>query len=155
MIKPDLKTLLFIFDNENDHLLMQRLNGDGPLKGKYSGLKGDIGLYEDINDAAIRSLGESSGLKISEAVLRGVVKVVGEESKTAVVYFVYETALFSGKLNDHLSVRLKWVDILQIFNLTMEGLVQEIMPRLLDGESFFEGNIHLNGKDEVVSCTIR
>jgi hypothetical protein len=51
--------------------------------------------------------------------------------------------------------RLKWVDILDIFNLQMESLVQEIMPNLLDGESFFEGTILLNSMDEVISSDIR
>lgn len=37
----------------------------------------------------------------------------------------------------------------------MEGLVQELMPNLLNGESFFEGTIHLNDQDEVLSSDIR
>lgn len=110
---------------------------------------------EDMNGAAVRSVQEASGLEVSEAVLRGVVKAVQDESQTATIYFIYESAKFSGELENKLSGRLKWVDILDIFNLQMECLVQELMPNLLDGESFFEGTIHLNSQDELISSDIR
>jgi ADP-ribose pyrophosphatase YjhB (NUDIX family) len=155
MSNPSIQTLSFIFDNETDHILLHQIAEDGPLKRKHSGIKGNISLLEDMNEAAIRSIQEASGLEVSEAVLRGVVKTIDDESQTAVIYLVYESARFSGVLENKLSGRLKWVDILNIFNLQMESLIQEIMPNLLDGESFFEGTIHLNSQDEVVSSDIR
>ena len=155
MSNTSIQTLSFIFDNETDHLLLHQIAEDGPLKRKHSGIKGNIGLSEDINSSAIRSIQDASGLKISEVVLRGVVKVVWDESQTSAIYFVYESALFSGELENKLTGRLKWVDILNIFNLQMESLVQEIMPNLLDGESFFEGTVHLSDSDKVISSDIR
>jgi hypothetical protein len=146
---------MFIFDNKTDHLLLHQIAEDGPLKRKHSGIKGNIGLTEDMNEAAIRSIQEASGLEVSEAVLRGVVKTIQASSGSATVYLVYESARFSGELENKLSGRLKWVDILDIFNLQMESLVQEIMPNLLDGESFFEGTIHLGSQDEVISSNVR
>jgi ADP-ribose pyrophosphatase YjhB (NUDIX family) len=155
MSNPSIQTLMFIFDNKTDHILLHQIAEDGPLKRKHSGIKGNIGLLEDMNEAAIRSIQEASGLEVSEAVLRGVVKSVQYEIQTATIYFVYESAKFSGELENKLSGRLKWVDILDIFNLQMESLVQEIMSNLLDGESFFEGTIHLSSQDEVISSDIR
>ena len=155
MSNPSIQTLTFIFDNKTDHILLHQIAEDGPLKRKHSGIKGNIGLLEGMNEAAIRSIREASGLEVSEAVLRGVVKAIQDESQTSTIYFVYESARFSGVLENKLSGRLKWVDILDIFNLQMESLVQEIMPKLLDGESFFEGTVHLNSQDEVVSSDIR
>ncbi len=155
MSSTSIQSLTFIFDNKTDHILLHQIAEDGPLKRKHSGIKGNIGLLEDMNEAAIRSIQEASGLEISEVVLRGVVKAVQDENETATIYFVYESAKFSGELENKLSRRLKWVDILNIFNLQMESLVQEIMPNLLDGESFFEGTIHLSSQDEVISSDIR
>jgi ADP-ribose pyrophosphatase YjhB (NUDIX family) len=155
MSNPSIQTLTFIFDNKTDHILLHQIAEDGPLKRKHSGIKGSIGLLEDMNEAAIRSIQEASGLNVSEVVLRGVVKTIQDESQTATIYFVYESAKFSGELENKLSGRLKWVDILDIFNLQMESLVQEIMSNLLDGESFFEGTIHLSSQDEVISSDIR
>ena len=155
MSNPSIQTLTFIFDNKTDHILLHQVAEDGPLKRKHSGIKGNIGLLEDMNDAAIQSIRKASGLEVSEAVLRGVVKAIQDENQTATIYFVYESAKFSGVLENKLSGRLKWVDILDIFNLQMEGLVQKIMANLLDGESFFEGTIHLNSQDEVISSDIR
>ena len=110
---------------------------------------------EDLNNAAIRSMKETTGLDVLDAVLRGVIKTIQEETQTAIIYFVFETDKFYGELENKLPGRNKWVDILNIFNLEMEGLVQELMPTLLNGESFFEGTVHLNMQEEVVSSDIR
>ncbi|MBW8331931.1 MAG: hypothetical protein K0M40_07915 [Prolixibacteraceae bacterium] len=150
-----IQTLSFIFDNKTDHILFLQIAEDGPLKRKHSGIKGEIGIAEDMNAAAIRNIQESSGLVVSEAVLRGVVKTIQASTGSATVYLVYESSKFSGTLENKIPGRLKWVDILSIFNLQMESLVQEIMPNLLDGESFFEGTILVNDLDEVQSSDIR
>jgi len=155
MNSTSIKTLTFIFDNQADHILLHQIAEDGPLKRKHSGIKGNIGLLEDMNAAALRSIQEASGLKVSEVVLRGVIKTILEESQSSVIWFVYESSKFSGELENRIRGRMKWVDILNIFNLPMESLVQELMPNLLDGESFFEGSIHLNNQDEVLSSDIR
>jgi ADP-ribose pyrophosphatase YjhB (NUDIX family) len=155
MKTPVIQTLTFIFDNKTDHILLHRITGNGPLKGKHSGIKGEPGLMEDMNAAAIRSIQESTGLAIAEVVLRGVVKVIQEETGSAVVWFIFETARFTGELQNSTGGQLKWVDILHIFNLEMEGLVQEVMPNLLDGESFFEGSLYMNTEDHVNRSEIR
>jgi ADP-ribose pyrophosphatase YjhB (NUDIX family) len=155
MSHPSIQTLSFLFDNKTDHILLHQIAEDGPLKRKHSGIKGQPGTLEDMNQAAIRSIQEASGFEVPEAVLRGVVKTIDSDSQTSAIYFVYESARFSGELENKQPGRLKWVDILDIFNLQMESLVQEIMPNLLDGESFFEGTILLNSMDEVISSDIR
>lgn len=136
-------------------MLLHQIAEEGPLKRKHSGIKGDIGLLEDMNSASIRSMQEAAGLEVQEVVLRGVVKAIQEESQTASVYFIYESARFSGELENKIPGRLKWVDILNVFNLQMESVVQEIMGHLLDGESFFEGTIYLGSQDEVINSDIR
>jgi len=155
MSSPVLKTLSFIFDNENDLLLLHQIVEEGPMKRKHSGIKGSIGLLDEISEAAIRSVREATSLEIPGMALRGIVKAIQQESQTATVYFVYESALFSGELEKKIPGQLKWVDILNIFNLQMEGVVQEIMPKLLDGESFFDGTIFLNDQDEILESDIR
>lgn len=155
MNHPSIQTLTFLFDNKTDHILLLQIAEDGPLKRKHSGIKGSIGALEDMNESAIRTIQESTGLEVSEAILRGVVKSIQASTGSATVYLVYESSRFSGEMEGKIPGRLKWVDILTIFNLQMESLVQEIMPNLLDGESFFEGTIHLNSQDEVISSDIR
>lgn len=155
MSQASIQTLTFIFDNKTDHILLLQIAEDGPLKRKHTGIKGTIEMPEDMNEAARRSIHESTGLEIAEAVLRGVVKTIQPESQSAVIWFVYESSKFSGEMESKIRGRLKWVDILNIFNLQMESLVQEIMPNLLDGESFFEGTIQLNSQDEVINSDIR
>ncbi len=155
MNNPFIQTLTFIFDNETDHILLLQLSENGPLKRKHTGIKGDIGLMEDMNQAAIRNISETAGITVPEVVLRGVVKVIQTETLSSVIYFVYESSRFSGELKNNVSGRLKWVDILNVFNLPLEATVKTLMPNLLDGESFFEGTIHLNGKDEVETSDIR
>ena len=155
MNNPSIQTLTFIFDNKTDYILLHKISEDGPLKRKHSGIKGSISLLEDLREAAIRSIREASGLEVSQVVLRGVVKTIQADSQKSVLYLVYESSRFSGELENKLPGRLKWVDILNIFNLEMEGLVQELMPNLLDGESFFEGTIQLGSQEEILSSDIR
>lgn len=154
MSNQSISTLSFVFDNQTDHLLLLQLTGDGPLKRKHSAIKGAIEPMEGMKEAAMRSIQASSGLSVSEAVLRGVVKTIYPDSLSGVIYFIYESILLSGELAGNPEGRLKWVDILNIFNLPMETLVLKVMPYLLDGESFFEGTIHLNSQDEVERCDI-
>jgi ADP-ribose pyrophosphatase YjhB (NUDIX family) len=154
MKTPSIQTLTFLFDNKTDHILLHRISEDGPLKGKHSGIKGEPGFLEDMNMAAIRSIQESTGLEVSNVVLRGVIKTILEDVESAVIYFVFESARFSGELQNNVGGRLQWIDILHIFNLEMESLVHELMPNLLDGESFFEGTLHLNSLDEVLHSEI-
>ena len=155
MQNPSIQTLSFLFDNKTDHILLHQLAEEGPLNRKHSGIKAGVDLLEDLNAAAIRSIREASGLEVQFVVLRGVIKTIQPENQSSVIYFIYESSRFSGELENKKSGRLKWIDILNIFNLPMESLVQEIMPNLLDGESFFEGTIQLNSQDEVLSSDIR
>ncbi|MBA4408666.1 MAG: NUDIX domain-containing protein [Bacteroidota bacterium] len=155
MSNSSIQTLTFIFDNKTDHILLHQIAEEGPLKRKYSGIKGNVGILEDMNEAALRNIKETTGLEVTEVFLRGVVKTNQVETQTSVIYFVYESSKFSGELDGKIPGRLKWVDILNIFNLQMESLVHRLMPNLLDGESFFEGSIQLNDQDEVISSNIR
>ena len=155
MNNPSIQTISFLFDNKTDHLLFHQIAIDGPLKRKHSGIKGQPGLLEDMNQAAIRSILEVSGLEVTTAILRGIIKTIYPENQSSVIYFVYESSKYSGDLQNHGTGRLKWVDILNVFNLEMEGLVLELMPRLLDGESFFEGTVQLNSQEEILSSDIR
>jgi len=155
MNNSSIQTLSFLFDNVNDYILLHQIAGEGSQKRLHSGIKGSIGVLEDLNGAAVRSIREASGLDVSEATLRGVVKTVQAETQSSVIYFVYESARYSGEMENLKSGRLKLVDILNIFNLEMEGMVHELMPNLLDGESFFEGTIQLGLNEEVISSDIR
>ena len=120
MNNSTIQTLSFIFDNVNDYILLHQIAGEGSQKRLHSGIKGSIGTLEDMNAAAIRSIREASGLEVKEATLRGVVKTIQTETETSVIYFVYESARYSGELENKLPGRLKWVDILNIFNLDIE-----------------------------------
>lgn len=155
MNHPSLCTLSFLFDNKTDHMLFLQVAGEGALKRKHTGLKGTIGLTEEINQSALRTIRESAGLEVSEALLRGVIKAIYPENEGSVVYFIYESSRFTGELSSTITGRLKWVDILNVFNLQLEGVVEKIMPYLLDGESFFEGSIYLNDQEEVLSADIK
>lgn len=155
MNNQSLCTLSFIFDNKTDHMLFLQISEEGPLKRKHTGLKGEIGIAEDINKAALRAIRESGGPIVSEVVLRGVVKAINEEEQSSVIYFIYESSKFTGELSSNSKGRLKWVDILNVFNLQLEGIVEKIMPYLLDGESFFEGSIYLSSQEEVITSDIR
>jgi len=155
MNSPSIQTLTFLFDNKTDHILLNQIAINGPSKRKHSGIPGEPGFHEDINSAAIRSIFEATSLEVQQVILRGVVKTIYENDQECIIYFVYESGRFKGELKDNLSGRLKWVDILNIFNLEIETVTREIMPNLLDGESFFEGTLILDKEYQIVSSDIR
>jgi hypothetical protein len=155
MNQPSIQTITFLFDNKTDHILLHQIASDGPSKRKYSGIIGEPDLIEDHKSAVIRVIREAAGLDIEQAVLRGVVKAVDEIDQSVIIYFVYESGRFSGELENRLPGKLKWVDILNIFNLEIEVITRELMPWLLDGESFFDGTIFLDSQKEILSSDIR
>jgi hypothetical protein len=155
MNNPSIQTITFLFDNKTDHILLHQHTRNSPAKREHSGIPGEPGLTEDHMYAAIRSIREATALETEQAILRGVVKAIDETDPKAVIYLVYESGRFSGELEDRLPGKLKWVDILNIFNLEIEPVTREIMPWLLDGESFFEGTIFLDSQQEIKSSDIR
>lgn len=150
-----IRTLTFVFDNKTDHLLMHQIAGDEPLKRKLSGIKGNVGAFENPRDRAIKSVSESCGLEIHSLLLRGIVKTITNEPEEAIIYYVYETSSFTGNLESNIPGIMKWVDILNIFNLQLESSVNAIMPNLLDGESFFEGFLTFEKPGYLINSDIR
>ena len=155
MNQPTIQTLTFLFDNKTDHILLHQIAADDAAKRKHSGIIGEPGLLEGHNSAAILSILEATGLETHQAILRGVVKTIEEKDQKSVIYFVYESGSFSGELANKLPGRNKWVDILNIFNLEIEAVTHELMPWVLDGESFFEGTIFLDSQSNILSSDIR
>lgn len=151
----NIKTLTFIFDNKTDHLLLHQIAGDGPLKRKLTGIKGNVAEMENPSLAAIKTVKETCNLELHAVLLRGVVKAINIEDKEATIYFIYESSDFSGNIESKIPGIIKWVDILNIFNLQLESIVAAIMPNLLDGESFFEGFFTYEKLESLINSDIK
>ena len=133
------------FDAENDLILVQQ-HGTGKYARLHSGIDSDCELAEDTAASCREKLSEKSGLEIANLKLRGVIKTVDLTGDEAVIFFVYEAEYVHGSLQQNAEGRLKWVEVLNLFNLKYVPFVREIIGLLLDGESFFEAFFELDEK---------
>ena len=144
-----IKTLCFVFDTENDLILLQQY-GIGKYARLHSGIDSDCLFAEDTAASCKTNLLQKSGIEIAGLKLRGVLKTVDLAEEEPTVYFVYEAGFVHGNLQQNAEGRLKWVEVLNLFNLKYIPFVKEILNHLLDGESFFEAFFELGENGEIV-----
>ena len=147
------KTLCFVFDAENDLILLQQY-GTGKYARVHSGVDSDCMFTDDTASSCRLNLKEKSGLEIAGMKLRGMIKTVDLAEGEATSYFVYEAEFVHGELQQNAEGRLKWVEVLNIFNLKYIPFVKEIFNHLLDGESFFEAFFELGETGEIINQQI-
>lgn len=148
-----IKTLCFVFDAENDLLLLQQY-GTGKYARMHSGINSDCMFADDTATSCRLTLTEKSGIEIAGMKLRGMLKTIDLAEEEASIYFVYEAEFVHGELKQNAEVRLKWVEVLNIFNLKYVPFVKEIISHLLDGESFFEAFFELGENGEIINQQI-
>lgn len=147
------KTLCFIFDAENDLILLQQY-GTGKFARLHSGIESDCLFADDTATSCRKSLQEKSGIETAGMKLRGMIKTIDLAEADASIYFVYEVEFVHGELQQNAEGRLKWVEVLNIFNLKYVPFVKEIFNYLLDGESFFEAFFELGESGEIINQQI-
>ncbi len=144
-----IKTLCFVFDPENDLILLQQY-GNGKYARLHSGIDSDCLFAEDTAASCRANLVLQSGIEIAGLRLRGVLKTVDLAEEESTIFFIYEAELVHGDLQQNAEGRLKWVEVLNMFNLKYIPFVKEIIVHLLDGESFFEAFFELNESGEII-----
>ena len=147
------KTLCFVFDAENDTVLLQQY-GAGKYPRMHSGIDSDCEITDDTATSCRDQLIEKSGIEIAGMKLRGMIKTIDPVANEATIYFVYEAGFVHGELQQNAEGRLKWVEVLNIFNLKYVPFVKEILNYLLDGESFFEAFFELGENGEITNQQI-
>lgn len=143
-----LHTLCFVFDFENDSLLIQQF-GTGLHARLHSGIQSDCLVDENPASSCIKQIKQQAGIETTGLRLRGTIKTWAAEKQEANLFQVYEANLLDGTLQQNASGRLKWVEILNLFNLKYIPEVAEILPLLLDSECFFEAFFVLNEAGEI------
>ncbi|HBL74727.1 MAG: hypothetical protein A2W90_24105 [Bacteroidetes bacterium GWF2_42_66] len=144
-----IKTLCFVFDAENDLILLQQY-GAGKYARLHSGVDSDCLFAEDTAASCKTNLLQKAGIQIAGLKLRGILKTIDPAEGEPTIYFVYEAGFVHGNLQQNAEGRLKWVEVLNMFNLKYIPFVKEIIAHLLDGESFFEAFFELSESGEIV-----
>ncbi len=147
------KTLCFVFDAENDLILIQQY-GTGKYARLHSGIGSDCEFAENPAVSCREKLTRKSGIEIAGLKLRGIIKTVDLDEEGADIFFVYEAEYVHGNLCQNAKGRLKWVEVLNLFNLKYVPFVREIISLLLDGESFFEAFFELDEKGGIANQQI-
>ena len=131
------KTLCFVFDPENDLILLQQY-GTGKYARKHSGIEADCYSQDDLANSSQEAVQKQSGLDVGNMKLRGIIKNIDLAEDESSLVFVYEAEYIHGELQQEAEGRLKWVEVLNLFNLKFTPQVKVIISHLLDSETFFE-----------------
>lgn len=148
-----IKTLCFVFDPENDLVLLQQY-GTGKHTRLHSGIDADCLYDENMGTSCQEAIAKQSGVEISNLKLRGVVKNIDLAEDDATIFFVYEAEYIHGELQQEAEGRLKWVEVLNLFNLKFVPQTKEIISHLLDGETFFEAFFEEDENGRIVNQEI-
>jgi len=149
----NLRTLSFIFNEQNEVLLLERA-GDMFDGGMFNALGGHIERGENLFDGAIREVVEEAGFTPDKNELAGIVHVTNFFGNNVVVVV---TKSFTDKKDfvDSEEGKLKWVKIEDLEKYNVYKDLKIYMDRILNSEKKFSGVGVFDGKGGLVSLDLK
>jgi 8-oxo-dGTP diphosphatase len=125
------RTLIFIFDRENNVLLIRGSQTKELFSGFYNGIGGHIELGEDILEGAQRELAEEVGLRNIRLHLCGQI-MIDVSVEIGVALFIFkgfykDEALKSSKEGEYV-----WVPISELSKYPVIEDLSELIPKIFD-----------------------
>ncbi len=130
-------------------LLLQRSRD--PIRGKYTGVGGKAGFFEDIRSSCIREVLEETGLTIQNLELKGVVKTIHDGFSSSWILFVYVAQATEEQFVPCDEGTLQWVNMNDISSVDLIGFIRAILPNVFRRGTFFEGRVTHDIKGDVIS----
>ena len=149
----NLRTLSFIFNEQNEVLLLERA-GDMFDGGMFNALGGHIERGENLFDGAIREVVEEAGFTPDKNELAGIVHVTNFFGNNVVVVV---TKSFTDKKDfvDSEEGKLKWVKIEDLEKYNVYKDLKIYMDRILNNKKKFSGVGVFDGKGGLVSLDLK
>jgi len=131
----------FILDKTHKQVLLLKRARE-PMKNLYTGVGGKTEFVESVYESCLREVQEETGIEISNAKLKGVVKTILEEKNSSWLLFIYTAEAESGEFVECNEGTLKWVSLDQIDSFLLIGFIKEILPYVINTQELLEGVIH-------------
>jgi len=145
------RTLCFI-SYSGDVLLLRGSPTKRIWPDKYNGVGGHVEATEDVYTAAVREMGEETGLDVADVRLRGIVNIdIGEE--TGIILFVFTAQARGRDVRPSPEGTLEWVQRDRLATLDLVEDLPELLSRVLamqpDDPPFF-ARYHYDERDQLV-----
>ena len=146
------RTLVFLFNEKNEVLLLKGAAGKRIWAGKYNGLGGHIESGEDIVEGALRELVEEAGVQGVALWLCGQILVKVSEMQ-GVAIFVFKGVARNLKIRSSSEGNLEWVSMDQLSEKPLVEDLVELLPRVVKHEQdapLIIGKYTYNEQDELI-----
>ena len=145
------RSLIFLFNNQNQVLLIKGAPQKRLWAGRYNGIGGHIEPGEDILESALRELDEESGVRDVPLWLCGQILVTVNQGQ-GVAIFVFKGDADGIETRASVEGALEWVDLDGISTKPLVADLFELLPRVAAhsrGEPLIIGKYTYNDKDEL------
>ena len=145
------RSLIFLFNDQDQVLLIKGSPEKHIWADKYNGLGGHIEPGEDILEGALRELAEESGVKELPIWLCGQILVTVNQSQ-GVAIFVFKGHAEAVETRDSLEGKLEWVGLNEIAGMPLVADLFELLPRVAahtQGDPLIIGKYTYNEMDEM------
>lgn len=150
LIEP--RTLIFLFDTQDQVLLLKGAAKKRIWRGKYNGLGGHVEAGEDILESALRELAEETGVKDVPLRFCGQIMVTVSQNR-GVGLFIFKAQVKEIVLQNSDEGELEWVALKDISAIPLVDDLYELLPRVVahqDGDSLILGKYTYNEQDDRV-----
>lgn len=148
--KTTIGNVCFIFDKAHKKILLLERARE-PMRGLYTGVGGKTHLKESVYESCLREVLEETGLGIFNVVLKGVLKTIQEDNRSAWLLFIYTATAESEKLIDCDEGTLQWIPIDTLHSFPLIGFIKEMLPYITNDIGFLEGSVCHDQQGNVLS----
>jgi 8-oxo-dGTP diphosphatase len=125
-----LRVLVFL-RNGSDVLLLQGARNKRIWAGLYNGVGGHVEADEDIFSAAVREVGEETGLSVERLELKAVVNIDVGDEQLGILMFAFEGWVANRETVSSAEGALHWVPVDQVHKQNLVEDLYWLLPRLL------------------------
>lgn len=146
------RTLIFLFNNQENVLLLQGAKNKNIWAEYYNGIGGHIEAGEDIHEAAERELFEETGISNVDLIFCGEI-MVDVSNDLGVAIFLFKGRYQKNDFINSNEGKLNWIDLDELPQLNVVEDLPNIVPivaRYQEGDPFIIGRYQYTQEGKLV-----